>query len=220
MPNPKTKRAHVTTQIRLGEELGAAFVARVSTARKLRVSKRTHNSRSQPFVDAYGLPTEADAERPPVVQALDQRVKVAEVALTKFKSKGSFYNPAHAISQAIRDSLDPEKVAAEAPRPVMIISGAGVAIGVKLPIEAVVVANEYTICVRLRGGAETAIPVRAITETGDRYLRVMRWYLNRHRWLWRVIGGASYPKLKREVLTREEARERLLATRLQKGTLK
>lgn len=144
------------------------------------------------------------------------RPNVGEVVVNKHLTRGLFYNPAVTIARAIQDSLNVEKVIAEAPKApkeVHVVSGPP---GVKIPVNRILSTNEHgSLRVRFHSGNECTIYSRAITEVGDGFVRVYRWYLRRFPWLWKVYSGTDTPN--KIPLSKEEVRQRFLELRREKG---
>jgi len=164
--------------------------------------KRVRKKMEKETLDYPALHSRKEEEVVPSVKVTKSKRRVAEIALTK----GQFYNPALAISKAIRDSLNPEKVLASMPAPVTVIKEAegGEGRGFKIHIKAVLEEREKAKLYRLPSGWDMWIPKRCLLEEGRYFIRIPA----RLRW---GLKALRLPPKFRTGLTKEQVKARLLA---------
>ena len=131
----------------------------------------------------------------PDIKLGKQKIRVAEVQgpANTFGKRGSFYNPAHAISQAVQDALNPDKVLPAVPRQCEewnIVPYTGVRITVARCLERREASHKYL----LPNGRTLWVPIVAITDEGIGFIRVFGAWARRRAWIMRLpskYGGSS-----------------------------
>lgn len=184
-------------------ELGTAHVKSVNPKLQTKL-KRVRRK----MVDRYNLPPMADLaakEDVPDMKPTGRKYRVAEVGVA---NSWQFYNPAVAVSKAIRDALDPEKVLAQSPRQCEVEGDVepreqGFKINVKYVIEEREKAKLYM----LPSGRQMWLPKNVILEEGRYFVVVPK------RWRWKIKALRIPPKAKGSGLSKDEAKRRLLAMR-------
>ena len=185
-------------------QLQAAHVVRVR-AKPMHVLKQVKRKKEPPdSAVIYHRVDHREDEAVPTVKVTKARRRVAEVSL----GKSQFYNPAYAISKAIRDSLDPEKVLGRQSEPVQVLQAApeDAGQGFKIHVRAVLEERESAKLYRLPSGWDMWIPRHWILEEGRYFIRIPAG----RRW---NIKALRLPPKFQTKLTREQIRARLLAKR-------
>jgi len=197
---PKAEHAKESTR---RHELGWANVRDVNPKLQTKL-KRVRKK----MVDRYNTSPMSDlmpVEDVPDMKPTGRKYRVAEVSAS---NSWQFYNPAEGIAQAIRDSMDVDKVYAQAPRQCEVEGDvepreSGFKIAVKYVIEERETAKLYM----LQSGRTMWLPKGVIMDEGRYFVVVPK------KWRWKIEALRIPPKPGGSGLSKDEAKRRLLAMR-------
>lgn len=163
---------------------------------------------------------DADQLEMPDMAVTKRRIRVAEVqAPAGVRGKqGHFYNPVYAITQAIQDALDPEKVLAATPNPFIMFQANG-SCGVKVSVVRRLFSEEQKSwnkarCYLLPNGRKFWVPPQVIDEEGAGFVRVWGTWLRRKVG---IIKASSKYGAGVKALNPDAVKYRLMQLRTKKG---